>query len=495
MKPEVYIKSSERQIERLLSNMDRNKDSPTYGCLCRPYWHDKTMDFPSAHQQIGVLPLAQVYSLEFEGNIFQGSEQVEEYVSAGIEFWKSIQKKNGSFDEHYPNEHSMGAVAWTLWAVTEACKLIDNPPDIDREVQKAVGFLQKNGEPGDIANHQAVAASALYNVYELTGRGLEETEKRIKLLEEMQTEEGWFQEYIGADIGYQTTTISHLGRLWRKDKDLIQEEMIQKALDFLLHFIDQENYYAGITGSRNTQHLHPGGIEILAQDFEKAEKLSYLGRKNVEEKNVLQPHQIDDKHFSRELAEFMDAYRYADSIGKAENHIQSRDFQTVSIRKREDELIFVNTSKGGVFERYNRGELQGRNNGISIDKDNNIFVSNWPGTTKEKEIYSDRIRVRGELREAPKNTLEGNRFIASRLFNYSLGRVPYISLRVKNLLIKHLITGSGSGNMFERVIKFDEVFSFEDSFEGEKVKGKTRRNFVPSSEFFSKESLDLNTET
>lgn len=490
MKKEVYLDNAEKDLERILTNMDRNSDSDTYGCLSRPFWHDKITDFPSAHQQIAILPLTIAYTQEWDENPFYQNKQIKEYINASIDFWCKIQKKNGSFDEHYPNEHSLGAVAWTLWAVTESCLMMENPPDIDSNVKRAVDFLRRNDEPGDIANHQAVSASALTNSHLIANTGMEGVKERIDILDQMQTKEGWFQEYIGADLGYQSTTISHMARVWSHDKNLVNDTMITNSLNFFSNFIDEKNYYSGIIGSRNTEHLHSTGFEIFADEFEKAKKIAGAVRINRNNNNLLKPRQMDDKHFSRQLAEYMDSYRRGKTEIDKFSKIDEQKYKPIWILKHGDnERIFLNVSKGGVYKKYKAGKFVEKNQGISVKRKEDSYTSNWPGVTDKVKKNGKKIYLEGCLRKVPRNTLPKYYFMVSRLFNYSLGKFPKLSLKAKNMLISILIDSDKSDEEFKREINLKNQIKVSDQFNGEKYDGKVRTNFVPSSEFFRLEHL------
>lgn len=490
MNASVYLEGAEESLERLLSNMDRNHGSPTFGCLARPYWHDKATDFPSAHQQIGVFPLALAYTQDWDGNPFHGSDEIRTYIDAALAFWTRIQHRNGSFDEHYPNEHSVGAAAWTLWAVTETYLLLDDPPAVEPSIERAAEFLATREEPGDIANHQAVAATALLNAHRITGTGRAAARRRLETLQDMRHPDGWFQEYTGADIGYQSTTISHLGRAWARDADLVEREMVADALDFLATFIDAEGYYAGTIGSRNTEHLHVAGIELLADEFDTAARIAAAARRNMANGHLLTPGRMDDKHFSRQLAEYLDAYRHAGRIEASPPTVDDTDYDPISVVTAGDgSRLYVNVSKGGVYHRYRDGELVDRDLGPSARHDGDIYTANWPGVTERAVREDDRIVVEGALRRVPVNTVGGYRFLALRLFNRTLGRLPSLSLAVKDHLIDRLI-GEGGGVPFRREIAFGDGVDVDDRFEGAAVDGTVRSNFVPSSEFFAVERLD-----
>ena len=101
---DVYAQKALSQIPRILSNQDRTPSSPTYGCLHRDYWLDKTSDFPDAVRQFAVHALALVYKYEMPGNIYYRSPKVRDWTVAALDFWASIQHSDGSFDEFYPYE-------------------------------------------------------------------------------------------------------------------------------------------------------------------------------------------------------------------------------------------------------------------------------------------------------------------------------------------------------------------------------------------------------
>ena len=47
----------EMQSRRVITQMDRDPDSLTFGCFDRNYWHYKIRDFPSSILQQGVFTL------------------------------------------------------------------------------------------------------------------------------------------------------------------------------------------------------------------------------------------------------------------------------------------------------------------------------------------------------------------------------------------------------------------------------------------------------
>lgn len=485
MPASAYLDTAVPHIDRLLSNIDRNRDSETFGCLCRPYWHDKVMDFPSAQQQIGVLPLAIVYGNHLsDRNPYTGDEQIAAYCRAGIQYWAAMQRENGSFDEHYPREHSLAATAWSLWAVTAAMEHLDTVPAVEDAIRNAVDFIGAHDEPGTIANHQAVTAAALFNADTFVDVDRALITERLDRVRQLQSPEGWFQEYRGADPGYHSTAIAHLARIWAEEPSLVDDQMLRDALDFFSAFIDAENYYGAGIGSRSTQHVHPTGFEILAETFDTAAQIASALRTHVADQRVLIPRVVDDKHFSWLQAEFLHSYLYATDHEKPSDRIASQRFRDILISCDEPHKTFVNLSKGGHTKRYRGGELVEEHPGVTTTISGETYTANWTGTTTDVDIGdNNQITIEGKLRHVPQNTLNGWRFLLMRLFQHTAGRFPSISLRLKDYLINRLITGGRSDFTFEREISLD-AFTIQDRHDGERIQGKTRSMFIPNTEFF-----------
>lgn len=72
-----------------------------------------------------------------------------------------------------------------------------------------------------ISNHLATVAVALYKWHALTGESVEKRGREIldRILKH-QSEEGWYEEYGGADPGYQSLCTYYLADLHRLRPDL-----------------------------------------------------------------------------------------------------------------------------------------------------------------------------------------------------------------------------------------------------------------------------------
>lgn len=291
----IFEKQTLNAFPRLISLLDRDKNSPAYGCFDRAYWHYKlSSDFPSAVFQQGVLPLALAYANDFAGNIYFKNKTVLEYIKAGMSFWADIQNPDGSFNEWYPNEHSYVATAFTAYGISGALRIIlaggDAPAaegKVIRALIKSGKWLMKNKDLF-LSNHIAGSIAALNNIYLVTGG--EEFKRGAKhKLEELlgkQDPEGWFTEYGGADIGYQSVTIDFLAKYYKDSGDSSLEAALEKALEFTACFVHPDGTSGGEYASRNTKYLMPHGFEILRGKFKTAAYIADILRRDFEERSA-----------------------------------------------------------------------------------------------------------------------------------------------------------------------------------------------------------------
>ncbi len=276
-------------IPKLLLLADRNRYSPTYGSFDRAYWHYRTMDFPCGMAQEFVLPLALVYRYPFADNPYFQRERMKEFALAGIDFARKSSHKDGSCDDYFPFERALGAAVFSLHACTESSLVLGEKRTEHLEFFVRRGeWLLKHNESGRLTNHQALAALGLHNVFLLTGedkfaRG---RDRYLDIVKSWQSEEGWFQEYEGADPGYHSCTISYLAKLLRKltvtsvnsaPNSSLSERllaMLRPAVQFAWYFMHPDGGYAGEYGSRNTYHFFPHGFEVMAPHEPKAAQIA-----------------------------------------------------------------------------------------------------------------------------------------------------------------------------------------------------------------------------
>jgi hypothetical protein len=274
-----YLFEAVRGVPRILQMLDRNPLSPTYGCFDREYWHYRTADFPCGMNEEFSLVLALAWVTEHSQNPFFKNPRLRELAGAALRFAAKTAHRDGSCDDYFPFEKARGAAAFSLYATTESYQLLGLKDDALLSFFAQRGdWLLSHQESGRLANHQALAALALQNVQALTGeprfRAGRETLRDLAL--SWQDNEGWFQEYEGADPGYQTCTISFLAKLRQKTGDAKLTGPLQSAAKFAAHFMHPDGSYGGEYGSRNTCHFYPHGFELLAAESAEALQMAEL---------------------------------------------------------------------------------------------------------------------------------------------------------------------------------------------------------------------------
>ena len=295
-----------RSLPRLLSLLDRDPFSPTFGCFDRPFWHYKTCtDFPSAIYQQGLLPLVLLYKHDVPDCPLHGSPWVLDAARAAMRFWAGLQNRDGSFNEWYPGEHSHVATAFTAYAVSEALLTLDEDvpgDDRDRIVEaltRAARWLARYVDR-EVLNHSAGALAALYNIHLLTEdpRIAKGVDAYVEIVKQGQDEEGWFREYGGADVGYQGVTLDYLAKYFERSGDERVAGSIERGLGFLSRFVYPDGTCGGPIGSRSTRYLLPHGLELLRDRWDAAGGiLEGLGR-GLAHGTAIGPEQVDDRYFT-----------------------------------------------------------------------------------------------------------------------------------------------------------------------------------------------------
>ena len=213
MNRDLFAHEAIAQIPKILTLLDRNPHSPTYGCFDRNFWHYKIIDFPSGMAQEFVWPLALAYHTNLPNNPYYHKLAIRQWVEAGILYTAHSAHADGSCDDYFPFERAAGAAAFSLLACIESYRELElNHYEVLKFFEHRADWLAHHQESGKLANHQALIVLCLELVGELlqTSKWKSAKIRRLEQLLSWQNSEGWFQEYEGCDPGYQTLTISSL---------------------------------------------------------------------------------------------------------------------------------------------------------------------------------------------------------------------------------------------------------------------------------------------
>ncbi len=476
---EVYSTAILDQAPRILSLMDRELLSPTAGCCDRTYWAWKFVDFPGARFQESLCVLCFLYTKKLNNNPYYQNARLLEWISYGFQFWSSIQYRDGSFDEAYPFERSLAATAFTTFYIGEALEFIGNSlaEDILSEVLETMvrsgNWLIKNDEThGFLSNHLAAAAGALYHVYRLTGD--EAFEQRSKYFIEKiisrQSSEGWYEEYGGADPGYQTHGSFYLARYWQlsRNEDLLNS--LERSINFLAYFVHPDGSIGGEYASRNTQTYYPAAFEMLAAQNSHAAWIAESMRPSVRSSSAAGLKCVDIYNYFPFLNNLVFAYlacsnNDTDKINPEEppdqdNFLWFPEAGIARIRKKYYDA-YIGTAKGGVIKAFDRSlkkMIYSDCGYIGKLINGKLFSSQQQGSSKVLKISSDQIELKGRFCELSRPTMKPHTFMAFRLFILSIGRIASLAKWLKQYLVKVLIYRKRELNLyFNRTIEFDDV--------------------------------------
>ncbi|HEX7181706.1 MAG TPA: hypothetical protein VF756_07675, partial [Thermoanaerobaculia bacterium] len=102
------------QLPRVLTQMDRDPGSPTFGGFDRNHWHYKIRDFPSAILQQGAF-VVDALRRGLLGPV-PDPQAAERWCAGAVNALGRQVDRAGGVDEYYPYERSYPAAAFGLWA-------------------------------------------------------------------------------------------------------------------------------------------------------------------------------------------------------------------------------------------------------------------------------------------------------------------------------------------------------------------------------------------
>lgn len=462
-----YAFEALRSLPRLLLMVDTNPYSKTYGCFDRSFWHYRTVDFPCGMSQEFVLPLALAHAMKLPGNRYHGMERMRELALAGIDYAIRSSHEDGTCDDYFPFERAMGALVFSLYAMTESCLVLgDRDPRRLAFFAKRGDWLLAHNETGKLANHQAFAALALYNVYLLTKDRRYElgSQQYVDLTMSWRHSEGWFQEYEGADPGYHSCLIAFLAKLHQKRGDKALLKPLNEAADFAWWFMHPDGSYAGEYGSRNTFHFYPHGFEVLAPQNPRAAAIcdSFLARALPGRRRY---YNDDDRMLAHYIYDWMHAWQDwrprncapVDLPAKTE-HRWFEDARILVVRTPRYHFV-MNASKGGTFKAITpEGPAAGDTGLIGELADGRVVVTHLVDrdATKVSVAPDGRsVRLEGRFHRRKFMLPTPLKMIAFRLFLLTVGR--FNANGVRSFLQKILIVGKAP-----LPIRFRRTFALED---------------------------------
>ncbi len=374
-------------IPRILTNLDRDEDSPTYGCFDRNYWHYKVHDYSSAILQQSMLTLALIYKYNFKYNMYYNNSLIRDLAIAGIDFCTKIQHNDGSFDEYWAGERSIPSTAFALYAICESSDILGYlPADMIVCIKKAVNFLKEHEEP-EALNQEMASIAAIRYAAKLLGDSemVEMSKDKFNSLLEKQTEEGWFSEYGGLDIGYLTVNLDYMIRYYEISGDENALNSAKKIIDLIKYFIHPDGSLGGEYCTRNTEYFLPYGIEFLKIHCNIANCIIFKLMDYINQQNRYLNLCLDERYVlhytNHSFVKALLIYKEHKCDEKLPFQLSFDHFfneSQIYIKSTDNYYYICNISKGGVFKVINKNTHEVTTDcGYRIKHNGNLYISEW----------------------------------------------------------------------------------------------------------------------
>lgn len=493
-----YIQFVLKQAPRVISQLDRDSDSPTYGCFDRNFWHYKIRDFSSAILQQNCLTLALLYTHNFKGNPYYKKEKIKRYALAAVEYWSKIMLRDGSFNEYYPNEHSIPPTVFSLYAVCETYKILKlNNPQIKRKIAKTAKFLIKKQEKNAL-NQEITSMCAIYNAYLVTKKKdlRIAVNRKLKYIKTAQSKEGWFREYGGADIGYLSVSLNFLAEYYRLSKDTSIKKRLSEIVEFLQYFIHPDGSLGGDYGSRNTTYFLYNGLEITAP----INKTAIAIRDKIFEKET----SIDDRYMTHyvlpsAVSALVNQKKLKSNVKLPYTKKFKKYFKDAGLFVYSDNNLYLvcNLKKLGVINLFRGQKRIFADCGYRAKLDKKSFaVSNWTKPEYETKVKSDKSHI--EI--ISKGALSKTKFYVPTPIKHIILRLatPFLGSMMRDILRKIFITPNKPSDILLKrtiVIKGKHIRIIDQITAKQPIKeihstDSLSLRYVPSSRYFDTHELD-----
>ena len=449
-----------RWVRNVLALMDADPLSPTCGCFDREYWLYRSKDFASGMQQCFVLVPALAFA-GAAGPCLAGNPRLRDASLAGLGFLERLVRSDGSLDDYYPNERALGASAHVLFAACESLSTLGLGPGDHPCLRRLGRFVARATETGRLANHHAAAAAALAGLARL---GVTEHVGVVDAILDrtlaMQHAEGWFQEYDGADSGYQTMTLAYLAHVWKHGGRDGLLPSLERAVAFCRQLVTPDHGFGAGLGSRGTGHLNGYGFEVLRGWVPGAAAMADLALDvNLDRQDFLH----DSRFLGAQVGWHLLALRQREAAGMGldtvlpcvpEGDVDYPGAGICRFSAGHDGMLrcYVALARGGALAVYRGERLVHAEAGLLLDADGGPAHSQGPSDF-ERVGRGDYV-VRGGLWRGRGFVFTPWRFMASRLVLLTCGSPLRRSMR--RLAQARLVTGRAvSGLDFVKRIRID----------------------------------------
>jgi hypothetical protein len=471
------------------------------GCCDRNYWAWKAKDFPDSILQYSLMPLLRVVKAPPSELKTQEKRYYLDTAVWASKFLLKIQHSNGSFDKSYPNELSSGIVfsVLPLWISILSNYKKDLEPElfgaIEKGFDRAVSYVLRNKENyAVISNHLAHYAYVLFLIDKIWSNPACKNlgQLYIKTILKHQSSDGWYLEYEGPDMGYQTRTLSYIARILAIFPDEELKRSSLRSLQFISAFAYPDGSFGGEIGSRNTSIIYPYGFAWFAKYDSTASALLNFSVQSMNRGQGVQLHQTDLDNFIRlfddhiETQQLLQNYTLMEPtqlpMEKKELRIYFKD-AGITVHRKSWYYAVVNFKKGGIFKVFDvaKNKLVRNDTGWVYKNNAEIFSNQMHQQPLDLKVEKDSSYIRGVFFRSSHKYLNPVSLILLRFFNLTFWRFQLIADFAKSMIVKVLFTQ-----------KIRSDITFERYFEwGGDIKVKTVLNWDDSKERFIQQTFQF----
>jgi hypothetical protein len=350
---------------RLMSQIDRDPGSPTYGSSDRSFFMYRLHDFDTGVVQQTGLTLAALCGLashvDFTECRYLSAEKVGYWSNLAHAINKRTSRlleKRGYLDEYFPGESSYPGTVFAVYATLKSALMLGQQDIVESHGLALAAHVLANRSPS-VASNQDIAAAAFLALYAKTtnDRSLDATVKRLVAGKNGKDD---FFEYGGFDVGYGTVTLAYLAAMHADETCDVASPMASLA-SVLADFITPSGGMGGEFASRSTTYFLPFGLAVAGSLLpEKTERFATLDVKANFEK-------LDDRYLMHYcLPSLARTALHLAENGNPEFHsqIDSGNWQRIDLQdagifglRRAGATLYIGLNKGGAFQYENEERI------------------------------------------------------------------------------------------------------------------------------------------
>jgi len=298
-----------------------------------------------------------------------------------------------------------------------------------------------------------------------------------------QSTEGWYTEYEGADPGYQTLCLYYLAQVYRLHPDEKLLDSLTRAIEFLAWFVHPDGTFAGEYGSRRTSIYYPGGVALLQDAIPMARSITQFMARSIMENRTITVDTVDIGNLAPLLSsttlllDILNTSDMPESITpdlpwQQENQICDFPEAGLYARSTARHYAILGVSNGGVLKIFDRqAQVVLLNDGGYVGENERGLVITTQITELNKNCLAtaDVIEVQAPFFRMLHASPTPFQFILLRVLNLTLMRSLWLGNRVKDLLVRRLISGKHQVPLYliRKITFFSDYIEIEDRFSTE----------------------------